>query len=222
MNSFMIKRLILKDWYLYRWPIIGYFVVGLIAIGIVALGGGMAFNAGSILLITVLIALGMHLAIGTTVTEHSEHTLPFVMSLPVSIADYTAAKLLGNLLIYLVPWILLLGGACLLLKSGNASGVIPLTVLTLVELFASYALTLAIALVSESMAWTIVVTVILNLFLQGYLYFVSHIPAIAITIKGPTAVWSHAAVTLLVVQLAIIVVGLGMAFFIQARKSDFT
>jgi ABC-2 type transport system permease protein len=222
MNSFMIKRLILKDWYLYRSPIIGYFVVGLIAIGIVAWGGGMAFNIGSILLITVIIALGMHLAIGTTVAEHSEHTLPFVMSLPISIADYTAAKLLGNLLIYLVPWTLLLVCACLLLKFGNASGVIPFAVLTLIELFASYALTLAIALVSESMTWTIVVTVICNLFLQGYLYFVSHIPTIAESIKGPTAVWSHAVVTLLVVQLAIIVVGFSLAFFMQSRKTDFT
>ena len=221
MNSFMIKRLILKDWYLYRWPIVGYFVVGLMAIGIVASGGEMAFNAGSILLITVIIALGMHLAIATTVAEHTEHTLPFVMSLPISITDYTAAKLLGNLLIYLVPWSLLLGGACLLFTLRNAGGVIPFTVLTLVELFASYALTLAIALVSESMAWTIVVTVILNLSLQGYLYFVSHIPAIADTINGPTAVWSSVAVTLLVVQLAIIVVGLGLAFFLQARKTDF-
>jgi ABC-2 type transport system permease protein len=222
MNSFMIKRLILKDWYLYRSPIIGYFVVGLIAIGIVAWGGGMAFNIGSILLITVIIALGMHLAIGTTVAEHSEHTLPFVMSLPISITDYTAAKLLGNLLIYLVPWTLLLASACLLLKFGNASGVIPFAVLTLIELFASYSLTLAIALVSESMTWTIVVTVICNLFLQGYLYFVSHIPTIAESIKGPTAVWSHAVVTLLVAQLAIIVAGFSLAFFMQSRKTDFT
>lgn len=222
MNGFMIKRLILKDWYLYRWPIAGYFLVGLVAIGIVAVGGEMAFNVGSILLITVVIAIGMHLAIGTTVTEHSEHTLPFVMSLPISITEYTAAKLLGNLLIYLVPWILLLGGSCLLFQWRNAGGVIPFTVLTLVELFASYALTLAIALVSESMAWTIVATVICNLFLQGYLYFVSHVPAIAATIKGPTATWSPESLTLLAVQLVIIAVGFGLAFFLQARKTDFT
>ncbi|MGH8373431.1 MAG: hypothetical protein ACRETO_11970 [Gammaproteobacteria bacterium] len=222
MNSFMIKRLILKDWYLYRWPITGYFLAGLLAIGIVALGSETDFYFGSVLLITVVIALGMHLVIGTTVTEHSEHTLPFVMSLPISITDYTAAKLLANLSIYLLPFSLFLAGSCLLLKFGNAGGVIPFTVLTLTELFASYALTLAIALVSESMAWTIVMTVICNLFLQGYLYYVSRIPSIADTMKGPTAIWSQAAVTLLLVELAIVAACFGLTFLMQARKTDFT
>ena len=39
----------------------------------------------------------------TVVEERNEQTLPFVMSLPISPMEYTTAKILANLLIFLVP-----------------------------------------------------------------------------------------------------------------------
>ena len=40
----------------------------------------------------------------TVVEERTDQTLPFVMSLPISAAEYTTAKILANLLIFLIPW----------------------------------------------------------------------------------------------------------------------
>src|SRR5690349_21672289 len=100
MNAFMIRRLVAKDWAFLRWPLTCYLVCGLLSLTAIALGGTAAFNVGSILLLTTIISLGIHLTMLTVVNERSEHTLTFVMSLPVDVRDYTAAKILANMAIY--------------------------------------------------------------------------------------------------------------------------
>ena len=63
-----------------------------VALLLVSNGGEGSFYAGCILLFTVLISLGIHLAMLTVVEERTQQTLPFVMSLPISPRDYTVAK----------------------------------------------------------------------------------------------------------------------------------
>lgn len=109
MNSFMIKRLVAKDWYFNRYIMLGYLLGGMIAMGIMFSGGTARFTIGSILLVTAIISLACHLVMGTVVQERERQTLPFIMSLPVSIKDYTIAKLTANVTVYLVPWTLLSG-----------------------------------------------------------------------------------------------------------------
>jgi len=223
MNTSMVKRLILKDWYFHRWTIVGYLVAGAIGLFLLGTGGEGSFFAGSIILLTVIISLGIHLVMATVVNERTEHTLPFVMSLPISPRDYTVAKVLANLLIFLVPWTAIVFGTFAVI-AGNASipdGLIPFTALLLVELFASYTLILAVALVSESQGWTIVAMVLCNLFLQYFMYAVSHTQDIGSTMTGPSIVWSGTALTLLLVELSAIGLCLGATFFFQSRKRDF-
>ena len=104
MNYRMLKPLIQKDWYLQRFVILGYSLAGLVALVLVNLPDQTWANIGNLLLISVLIAFGFHLAVGNIITERSQHTLPFIMSLPVSVREYTLGKILANSLIYLVPW----------------------------------------------------------------------------------------------------------------------
>ncbi|HEV7667146.1 MAG TPA: ABC-2 transporter permease [Thermoanaerobaculia bacterium] len=223
MDLGMIKRLVLKDWYFLRVPIIAYLAAGALALALVSHAGEGTFFAGSILLITVLITIGIHLAMATVVEERKNQTLAFVMSLPVSPKEYTTAKILANLLIFLLPWLALLVGSFAVI-AGNAAlpdGLIPFTAIVLLEIFASSFLILSVALVSESQNWTIGAIVFGNLFFQGFLYYVSHIPSIAQTINGPRIVWSSAAVTLLLGEIATIALMVGLTFWLQARKTDF-
>ncbi len=127
MNFSMVKRLILKDWYLQRWLILGSLPAGAITLGIIAIGGNAGFFLGILLLVTVIIAVGGQLAVATMVSERKEQTLAFVISLPISYREYTAAKILGNLLIFLVPWITLVLGSFALLMFPPALhlGLIP-------------------------------------------------------------------------------------------------
>jgi ABC-2 type transport system permease protein len=223
MNAHMIKRLVLKDWYFQRRPIAAYTAGGLLGLGTVALGTAWSFYAGTVLLITFMITIGIHLAIVTVVQERTEHTLPFLMTLPISPKEYTAAKVLANLSIFVVPWLILTAGAALLLSSEEArsGALVPFATVSLTYILASYVLVLTVAIVTESQGWTLCAMGVTNLFLQFFLYWVSHIPSIERGMKGRGAVWDTPALALLGAEVAAIVVLLGLAFGFQARKRDF-
>jgi len=223
MSAQMIRRLILKDWYFMRWAIAAYLALGAIALLLVATGGEGSFYAGCVLLFTVLISLGIHLAMATVVQERSDQTLPFVMSLPISPRDYTTAKILANMLIFLIPWLALVFGTLAVIGGRTAieDGLIPFAAIILTWILVSYCLLLAVALVSESQSWAIGAMVVGNLAFQGVLYGVSHIPSIARTMKGDTIVWTPAAVTLIVAEGASVALLLALTFFFQNRKTDF-
>jgi ABC-2 type transport system permease protein len=223
MNAYLVKRLILKDWTFQRRPIMAYTAGGLLGLGIVCLGTAWSFYAGTVLLITFMVTIGIHLAIVTVVQERTEQTLPFLMTLPISPKEYTAAKILANLSIFLVPWLLLTAGAALILgsKGAGSGAVIPFATVALTYLLASYVLVLTVAIITESQGWTLCTMGVANLFLQFFLYWVSHMPGIARGMKGRGAVWDATVLALLGAELAAIVVLLGLAFLFQARKRDF-
>lgn len=223
MNYPIVKRLVLKDWYFHRGPIAGYTAGGLAGLGIVCLGTPWSFYVGTVLLITFLITLGIHAAVVTVVQERTEHTLPFIMSLPISPREYTAAKVLANLSIFLIPWLTFTGITALILGSGGArSGAMtPFALIVLTYILASYTLVLSVAIISESLGWTIFTMGVTNLFLQFFLYWVSHMPNIARGMKGYGAVWDGTVITLLAAEVIIAFVAICLAFLFQARKRDF-
>lgn len=223
MNYALIKRLIYKDWYLNRWTILGYIGAGVLAISLIAIGDELLFSAGNILLITVVIALGMHVVMSTVVGERTAQTLPFIISLPISPKDYTTAKILANMLIFLIPWLTLLIAtlAVILGREALPDGLVAYTIIILTELFASYCFILATALISESQGWTIGATLFGNLFFQAFLYYVSQLPGIKATMERDTITWSQPAILLLLGEALAIVLLLGATFLFQARKTDF-
>jgi ABC-2 type transport system permease protein len=223
MNYSMVKRLILKDWYLHRWTILSSLVAGAVTLGIIGTGQKAAFLLGIILLVTILIAVGAQLVMATTVIERKEQTLSFVMSLPISYREYTAAKILGNLLIFLVPWVVLLLGsfAVIVVMPGSPLGLIPYVAIMATEILVSTCLIISVAVISESQGWTIGAIMVGNLALNGFGYYVAHIDSIAKGLGGTSIQWSPAASALLVAEFATIALLLGLTFFFQARKKDF-
>jgi ABC-2 type transport system permease protein len=221
MNYTMVKRLILKDWYFQRWPIVGLLALGVMAILLMAAGGSGAFYLGSVLLLTVLITTGILLPVTTVIGEHKGQTLAFVMSLPVSVREYTVAKILANLLIFLIPFLALAVGAMTLFLLGGAGGLIPFSTIVLAELLASYCLLLSVALISGSEGWTIGVMAVTNLFFQGFLYYLAHIPSIANTMSGHTIIWNRTEVFLLMGELTLTLILLVVTFVLQERKTGF-
>jgi hypothetical protein len=223
MNYPLIQQLVVKDWYFNRGPIAGYTAGGLLGLAVVCLGTAWSFYVGTILLITFVITLGVHMAVVTVVQERSEHTLPFIMSLPISPREYTAAKVLANLSIFLIPWCLFTGIAALILglEGARSGAMTPFAVIVLTYILASYTLVLSMAIITESLGWTIVTMGVTNLFLQFFLYWVSHIPNIAAAMKGHGAVWDSTVISLLAAEIGIAVVAIWLAFAFQARKRDF-
>ena len=222
MNYKMVKRLILKDWYLQRWVILAS-LAGIVAtLAIIAMGGKVGFLIGLILLIMVIISIGAQMAMATIVTERKEQTLPFVMSLPISYPEYTACKIWGNLLIFLVPWLTMVVGSCgLLLLSPSSRGLLPYAVIMSTEILLSTCLILAVALITESQGWTVAAIMVGNLAVNGIGYLVAHIAGIAKGMWGPTIQWSGAASALLLGEFATIALLLGVTSFVQSKKNDF-
>lgn len=222
MNYAMVKQLILKDWYLQRWLILASLAGVVASLGIIASGGKVAFLLGLILLIMVVISIGAHMAVSTIVTERKEQTLPFVMSLPISYREYTASKIWGNLLIFLVPWLtMLLGSFGLLLLSPGSRGLLPYAAIMSTEMLMSTCLILAVALITESQGWTVAAIMVGNVAVNGIGYVVAHIAGIAKGMWGSTVQWSGAASAVLLAEFATVALLLGVTFFVQAKKKDF-
>lgn len=222
MNYAMVKRLVLKDWYLQRWVILASLAGVMATLGIIATGARVAFLLGLILLIMVIISVGAQMAIATIVMERKEQTLPFAMTLPISYREYTASKIWGNLLIFLVPWLtMVLGSVGLLLWSPSSRGLIPYAAIMSTEILLSTCLILAVALITESQGWAVAAIMVGNIAVNGLGYVFAHIAGIAKGMWGPTIQWSGEASAVLLAEFATIGLLLGVTLFVQAKKKDF-
>jgi len=222
MNYSMVKSLVLKDWYFQRKAILLCLGGGIASLAIVAFGGKVGFYLGLVLLITILIVIAATVVMGTLVGERDNQTLAFVMSLPISFRDYTAAKMLVNLLIFIPFWLVLTAGSLgLVLAAPPIRGLFAFTVIMAVEILVSTCLMIAVALVTESKGWTTSAMIAGNLALDVVGYMVAHIPGIGNGMFGPVVHWRPAATVSLIVEFALIALMLGGAFFIQSRKREF-
>src|SRR5260221_10425883 len=120
MSTTIVKQLVFKDWYLQRWPVAGYLAASAVALLLLGTGGSGSFYAGMILLSTILTAGGVQLWLSTIINEGTLQTLPFIMTLPVSNHEYTAAKMTANLTMFLLPWTALTAGTLVVLNSRSA------------------------------------------------------------------------------------------------------
>lgn len=218
-----VARLIQKDWYFNRWPITAYTLVGLGAVALLALPNEGAFYAGSTLLVTALISIGIHLVMTSVVHERSEQTLAFVMSLPVTARQYTAAKMAANLTIFAVAWFVLTVATVGVIASRGAvpDGLIPLSLVVLGQIFASYVLLLGVAIVSESVNWSIGAIIAGNLLMQAVLYGVANAPAVKPSLATDAIAWPQPIPAVLAIELLAVVAILTWTFTAQSRKKEF-
>lgn len=223
MNYLMIKRLIWKDWYLQRWTILASLLGGAASLAIICLGGQAAFMVGLVLLITTLVAVGAQLAVATMVNERKEQTLAFVMSLPISHREYTMAKLLGTLLIFLLPWLFLVIGSFALfaVPHGVPHGLFPFTAIMATQILVNTCLIIAVALVTESQGWTVGAIMVSNVAINLIGYFIAHLPGIARGMSGSSVMWSLTASTVLLIEYSTIALLICLTFLFQSRKRDF-
>jgi ABC-2 type transport system permease protein len=224
MNTFIVRRLIYKDWYLSR--ILIFAALGLggltLACMVAARGAQLAVILGIIVLATILIGMGA-IVMSSAVNERKQQTLPFVMTLPISYLEYTTSKLVGSMLIFLVLWLALLLAmiATILTTPWFPHGLIPFVVLMSVEILVTTCLITVVSVTTESQGWMIGVAQIGGLALNAVGFSIVRLHGIRDTIFGVQAVWTPAALVILAVELAAIALMLVLAFFLQSRKRDF-
>jgi ABC-type transport system involved in multi-copper enzyme maturation permease subunit len=170
----------------------------------------------------VIIGVGAQLATVTTVNERKEQTLAFMMSLPLSWREYTAAKILANLIIFLIPWLIITAGALgVLCLPGATHGLLPFTAIMAVEMLVTTCLIIAAGLITESQAGTTVAILCSSLGINILGFTFAHLRGISKYMWGQQVHWSPAAIIVLLAEFAMVPLLLGLTFFIQSRKTDF-
>ncbi|PCI61514.1 MAG: hypothetical protein COB37_08285 [Kordiimonadales bacterium] len=223
MNTQIIKQLILKDWYFQRWMLSAYISGCFITLFGVIWGQDIVRTISASLFVMAVMSLSMYLIFTTVINERKQGNLSFVMSLPITVKDYTIAKMVANAAAFVIPWSVLFTIAIYAIATLDflAAGWVPIISITLVYILVFYSVMLTVSLAFESEGWTIFAMVAFFMTFTFAFMWVKGLDGIAPYIQGDKIVWSSDALTVLAAELLSIVGMLGLTFFFQSRKTDF-
>ena len=164
----------------------------------------------------------MHLLGELLLSEGNEQTRTFILSLPVSLLDYSVAKIAVVLTTFLIPWFTMLACSVVLtaVLPWGKTGAVPVLVVVFLELLAAFTLQLVTAVISESMGWTVCVMVAGNVFLNLFLTSLYQAPEVSELMKSNVATPGPLLAQIMCIEVAVIVVALGLALAVQTRKRD--
>jgi ABC-2 type transport system permease protein len=217
-------RLVLKDWWLNRTVILLSIIGGVAALGVLLIGGQTPFVLGAVFFFVSMMFCASLLPMSNIVNERKKQTLAFVMSLPISPAQYGTAKLASTFGMFLIPWVTLVAAALYLILERHIlpNGAIPIALILATLPFIGFSLIAGTALVAESEGWAVAATGVVNSsYWLGWYLLVSHAPSLTRVWRSPVAVWNAAAVEILGAEFALIVMVLVLTMLVQSRKHDF-
>ncbi len=224
MSGVVLRQLIWKDCFLVRTQMLVSLLGGGVALLLFWVGGDPLGMIGIVSFFVALVVFGSMMPMASIIAERKKQNLAFAMSLPVSSFQYTVAKFVSTIGMYLVLWLVLLGAgiAAILSRADVPNGVIPLTVILAMFPLVGFSLITGTALVSESEAWAVASTIVCNSTYGLTWYFIfTRVPGVMKDVGAAAPVWSSTALTFLGVQAGVIAVVLGLTLFLQSRKRDF-
>ena len=229
MSNSIIPQLIKKDLMLMRKMILICCVVILISIGVISILLGrisnlVLVNIAFTLLVTPAAACGIIMLLSTNVFEKVKSTQSFIMSLPVTVKEFTIAKLLVNLPVFSVIWLVISGVAFYFCFGLGLfpPGTLPFITMVFLGVFVAYTCILSTSLIFQSMGITILSIMTFELGTSAYLWIIVFYDPIEKYIYGPEIVWNSTAITIVTVQIFVAVSMLAATLFIQNKKRDFT
>ncbi len=220
MNLQAIRILFLKDLFLSRRQLFAYFAAGMAASALVCIPNSTFSFVGFILVITVAIAAGIHLIGTLMLAETTDQTRLFVMSLPISLLDYSISKISVVLTTYLIPWTAMFACLVIAMFVGDKQGNVAVMSAIFFFLLCSFMLQLVTAVVSESVGWTICVMVGGNVCLNVLLMKLHADEEVTEVVKSNVLSWPSIVLQIIGIELLVIAVALATAFLFQTRKRD--
>jgi hypothetical protein len=217
----IVQRLALKDLYLSRWIIIGSIVSGAVALALAPLSQVMLY-VGTTAFICVLVVLNIFLVMASVVQERKEKVSLFVLSLPVSTSQYTAAKIAASAIAFGVPWLLLTIFSIVVIHvSAIPNGLIPAMTAISSYLLLYYCVLFGVALTADSAGALTVAIIAGNISVNFFVPFVLRLPSVAANARGDEAVWATDVTAVVVIELAAAALALVIAYVRQSRRADF-
>ena len=218
----MIKRLIVKEFHMYQKQFAAYVIGLLIGLTLIGMAKTWAFYAGGMILLVLLICVGGFAIQSSLLNERREHTLTFMMSLPLTPMTFFWSKVLANLVLYLVPFTIVLAGtAFLVLFTPLPDGILIWSFLIYGFLAANYFISLSAALVLESEGWNIFVQIAVSTFVGPFMVFIGTIDTIGKKIQGNEVVLSQEALGIFALELTVMLLALAFARSVYRHKDSF-
>jgi hypothetical protein len=220
--NIVTRKLIGKELYVNRWLIACGAVAGVASI-LLAGTGKIGFNVGALTWITTIVAVGVMLAVYGIQNERKENSLLFVLSLPLSVADYVRAKQIGLGLCYLLPWVAssIAAIALVVVKQDIPDGLLPYVVLLVTFLLTNFSLVLCGTLHTTSEGMVSAVIIVTNMAVTLFMFMVGGLSEISGHMWGAVPVWNRAFWTVLAVELVTLALAFTLPFFVAARRRDF-
>ncbi len=222
LNWPIIKILIGKDWHLFQSQLAAYVTAGIFSLCLLGMGSRWSFYLGSLALIVVLVAAACFSISTSLLAERKEQTLAFVMSFPVSPLDFYLAKLLGNLVTFLVPFtVITIGTLGVILFTPLPDGLLVYMLLIFGQVLCGYSVSLSVAMAVESEGWNTFTMIGSMVLVNPFIMIVGHIPAITDHLNSDHIVWSLPAIGILLAQLLISITILCVTGWVHCRKPSF-
>jgi hypothetical protein len=228
MSTSIIPQLIRKDLLMSRKIIMMFCLVSLASIGMLGILFGripnwVLVNVAFLLLVAPAATCGIVLLMKTNVFEKEKSTQSFIMSLPITVKEFTVAKLLVNLPVFCTFW-LAVTVVAFYFSFGLGlfpPGAAPFITMVFLGVFAAYTCILSTSLLSQNLGTTVLSIMIFEIGTSAYLWIIAFLDPIARHIYGPEAIWNSAAVTIVVIQALTAVGVLVMTLGVQIKKRDF-
>ncbi len=217
-----VRRLVAKDWRLFRKKLAGYVGGLVVALALIGHGQPWTFSIGGLLLVILMAVMSSYSIQAMVLAERTDQTRAFVMSLPVSPADVYWGKLLANLLVYSVPFGLVSVGCTLLvLTTPLPDGLLVYMWLVFGFMAACYCVTLCIALALESGAWIAFWMMALMAFIGPFMFGAMRLPGVAGNLGGDSIVWSGAVIAVLAAEAVVVLVAIAVTSVVHGRRTSF-
>ena len=219
----VVQQMVWKDIQLHRIHILATMICGFVALALLLFKREASTYFGMLVFFIALVLVGCLLASSNILNERKKQTLPFMMSLPISSIQYTTSKLMGTVVMFMIPWLTLLVAVVweIAVKSVLPHGLIPLTVIVLMLPFVALCGITAMTLVGETEGWSIAGNVVFNSSYSLVWPFMMRIPALTRDMGGNQAVWNSTVLTILASEFGAIVLILAVTYYLQSRKRDF-
>lgn len=222
LNLPVIKRLIAKDWVLFQKQLAAYVMGGIVALCLIGMAKGWSFYLGSLLLIVVVVAAACFSISTSLLAERKDQTLAFMMTLPITPLDFYLAKLLGNLVTFLVPFLIMsVGTIAVIAFTPLPDGLVIFSMLVFGFVMLAYTVSLSVAMAVESEGWNTFAMIGSMVLINPFIMLLGQIPEISAHVKTDDIVWSVPAVAILLAQLVgsiAVLVGTG---WVHCRKQAF-
>jgi MFS family permease len=228
MKHSIISQLVKKDLLIMRKTIFTLCVASLVFAGITGLLFGRiphwAFiNLAFILLMAPAVTCGLVLITKTIVMEKEKSTQLFIMSLPVTVKEFTLSKLLVNVPIFFTLWLL---GSSLAFYFAFGLGFFPFGTLPFLSILflgilVAYIGILCMSFVFQSHGVTAISNLIFSMGTAAYLWIIVYLDPIEMHIYGQVSLWNSTAISIVATQMMVALAAVLITWNIQTKKRDF-